>query len=204
MMQSKNWRELNQSTFRCEKQPAVGSGGIVAANHPLGAAAGAEMLAAGGNAVDAAVATLLSLTVVEPMMVGLLGGGMMQVRMSDGRHVVIDGQSQAPAAATQEMFETISDDIATRLETVGRKNACGPMATATAGNLPAWIRALETLGTFSLADVIAPAIRHAESGFLVTPYLFECIAEAASDMEKDAAIASIFCPMAALSSPAAD
>ena len=99
MMQSKNWRELNQSTFRCEKQPAVGSGGIVAANHPLGAAAGAEMLAAGGNAVDAAVATLLSLTVVEPMMVGLLGGGMMQVRMSDGRHVVIDGQSQAPAAA---------------------------------------------------------------------------------------------------------
>ncbi len=193
-MRTSHWRTNSRSDFTCEKQPVQGANGIVVANHPLGTAAGAEMLAAGGNAVDAAVATLLALTVVEPMMVGLIGGGMMHIRLSDGRGVVLDGQSQAPAAATPDMFECVSDEIATRLETVGRRNACGPMATATAGNLPAWVEALETFGTLSLADVIAPAIRHAERGFLTTPYLFECTGEAAADMAKDQAIASLFLP----------
>src|SRR5437899_5613749 len=84
--------------FACEKLPATGSRGMVVTNHPLASAAGAEMLAAGGNAIDAAIAALFALTVVEPMMVGILGGGMAHVRLADGRHVVIDGQSTAPLA----------------------------------------------------------------------------------------------------------
>lgn len=180
--------------FTSEKRPAAGSQGVVAANHPLGAAAGAEMLAAGGNAVDAAVATLLTLTVVEPMMVGLVGGGMMHIRDASGGHSVIDGQSQAPAAATPDMFEPISDDIATRLETKGRRNAIGPLAVATAGNLRAWAHALETRGTMSLADAIVPAIRHAERGFAATPYLAECAGECAADLAGDPRIAALFLP----------
>ena len=70
-----NWRDRAGTLFDCEKQPAAGSRGMVTANNPLGAMAGAEMQAAGGNAVDAAVATLFTLTVVEPMMVGISGGG---------------------------------------------------------------------------------------------------------------------------------
>lgn len=193
-MTSSSWRSRSTATFACEKQPAAGANGVVVANNPLGAAAGAEMLAAGGNAVDAAVATLLTLTVVEPMMVGLIGGGMTHIRTPDGRHTVIDGQSQAPAAATSTMFEPVSDAIATRLETAGRRNAVGPLATATAGNLPAWVKALETYGTFSLADVIEPAIRHAERGFKVTPYLSECAGEAAADLARDPVIAALFLP----------
>jgi len=189
-----SWSELSPVHLTCEKHPVTGSNGIVAANHPLGAAAGVEMLAAGGNAVDAAVATLLTLTVVEPMMVGLIGGGMMHIRTADGQHVVIDGQSKAPAAATPHMFEPVSDDITTRLETAGRRNAIGPLSTAAAGNLPAWARALEMHGSMSLADVIGPAIHHAEHGFHATPYLSECAAEAASDLMKDPLIADIFLP----------
>lgn len=202
-MSDRGWRARAPEAFQTEKAPAAGRNGVVVANHPLGAAAGAEMLAAGGNAVDAAVATLLALTVVEPMMVGLIGGGMSHIRLADGRHVVVDGQSQAPAAATPDMFEPVSDDLPRRLETVGRKNAVGPLATATAGNLKAWAHALETYGTLSLADVLSPAIRHAERGFPATPYLYECAGECAEDLALDARMAALFLPDGAPVAPGA-
>ena len=186
--------QVHEIPIHCDKQPVTSANGIVTANHPLGAAAGLEMLAAGGNAVDAAVATLLTLTVVEPMMVGLIGGGMMHIRTASGEHVVIDGQSQAPAAAHAQMYTPVSDEIATRLETHDRKNAVGPLATATAGNLKAWALALDTYGTFSLADVLEPAIRHAKRGFRTSGYLHECALETASDLASDKRIAELYLP----------
>ena len=85
-----NWRDRTATTFECQKMPAVSSRGMVVSNHPLASSAGAEMLAAGGNAIDAAIATLFTLTVVEPMMVGIIGGGMAHIRLADGSHRFID------------------------------------------------------------------------------------------------------------------
>src|SRR5215212_6948279 len=136
------WRERAATVFRCEKQPATGSRGMMVTNHPLASAAGAEMLAAGGNAVDAAVAALFALTVVEPMMVGLLGGGMTHIRAADGAHTVIDGLSTIPAAAQPDMYTPVSQDWPAALETVGRANAVGALSVAVPGNLLAWCEAL--------------------------------------------------------------
>src|SRR5438034_3398684 len=103
-----NWRQRAGTVFTTDKQPAIARGGMVVTNHPLASAAGAEMLAAGGNAVDAAVASLFALGVVEPMMVGALGAGHAQLFLADGRHTVIDAYTTAPAAARPDMYRPLS------------------------------------------------------------------------------------------------
>jgi gamma-glutamyltranspeptidase/glutathione hydrolase len=160
--------------FTCQKQSATGSRGMVVTNHPLASVAGMQVLVEGGNAVDAAVASLFALTVVEPMMVGVLGGGLAHIRLPDGRHTILDGMSTAPSAARPDMF----DDAAL----AARANQVGPLAVGVPSALLAWCTALERYGTMKLADAMAPAIRLAERGFVVTPYLADCIADTAADL----------------------
>ena len=176
----------------CSKQPAFATNGMVAASHPLASAAGAETIAAGGNAIDAAVATLFTLTVVEPMMVGIVGGGMAHLRLSNGTHRVIDGLGRAPLAVGPDVYKPISDTMPDYLETEGRENAVGAKAIAVPGSLKAWCEMLERYGTLSLADVMEPAIRHASRGFIVTPYLSECIDEALPGLVLDPVISSVY------------
>ena len=167
---------------------------MVVTNHPLASAAGAEVLLGGGNAVDAAVAALFALTVVEPMMVGVLGGGITHLRLAGGRHVVLDAVSTAPAAAHGAMYETVSDELPDYRRTVGRANEVGAAAVAVPGALAGWCRALGDFGTLSLADVTAPAIRLAERGFTATPYLADCVADRAPDLGRDPGLAPLFLP----------
>lgn len=188
------WRSRAGTSFACEKRPASGSRGMVVTNHPLASAAGAEMLTAGGNAVDAAIAGFFTLSVVEPMMVGIFGGGMAHIRLADGSHRVIDGQAYAPAAATPDMYRPVSDTLPNYLDTEGRENALGPKAVCVPGNLMAWCETLARFGTMPLADVMEPAIRHASRGFRTTPYLWECASDAAADLARDPEIAKLFLP----------
>ncbi len=193
-MSNATWRSHAKALFDCEKQPAIGTRGMVVANHPLASAAGAEMLAAGGNAIDAAIATLFTLTVVEPMMVGIVGGGMTHIRFSDGRHTIIDGMSRAPLAASPDCYTPISNTTPDYFETKGRENAAGAKAVAAPGNLMAWCETLRRFGTLPLANVMAPAIKWASQGFRITPYLFECVSDAAADLSLDAEISKLFMP----------
>ena len=163
-------------------------------NHPLGSAAGHEMLALGGNAVDAAVAALLALTVVEPMMVGIAGGGVSHLRLPDGTHKVYDCLSQAAASARPDMFQPVSDALPDYMETAERRNLVGPSAVAVPGNLRGWCAMHGAHGALPFADVIAPAIRFAAGGFPVTSYLSSNIERHADDMAKDPEISRIFLP----------
>jgi len=189
-----NWRNRAGTVFECQKQPASGSRGMVVSNHPLASAAGAEMLAAGGNAIDAAISTLFALTVVEPMMVGIIGGGMAHIRLSDGSHRFIDGQSTVPLQVRPDTYRSKPGSAHDVFDTVGNENLTGPKAVAAPGSLKAWCETLRRFGTMSLADVMQPAIKHAARGFAATPYLCDCIGDSATDMLKDKPISAIYLP----------
>jgi gamma-glutamyltranspeptidase/glutathione hydrolase len=180
--------------FLCEKKPATGSRGMVVTNHPLASAAGAQVLLAGGNAIDAAVASLFALTVAEPMMVGILGGGLSHIRLADGRHVVIDNLSTAPGHATPDMYDCLSDEIGKQRDTRDRENVVGAKAIAVPGALKGWCEALARFGTLTLADILQPAIGLAERGFVVTPYLSNCITDNAADLADDPGLAAMLLP----------
>jgi len=180
-----NWRDRAGTRFTCEKQSAHGPGGMAVSNHPLASAAGLEMLAAGGNAIDAAVAMQFALTVVEPMMVGLIGGTTCHIRLADGSHTIIDGMSAVPLAGHPTMFRPIAGTPPNVYDVERRENQVGPKAVATPGSLLAWTHALRRYGTLSLADVMQPALRHATRGFTVTPYLSDCIESAGADLMQD-------------------
>ncbi|WP_249120111.1 gamma-glutamyltransferase [Plastoroseomonas hellenica] len=196
------WRERAGTSFVCEKASATGRA-MVVANHPLASAAGAEMLALGGNAIDATVATLFTLGVVEPMMVGIFGGGTALIRLADGRETIIDGLSTAPAAARPDSYKPVSDAWPDYMEVEGRANAVGASAVAVPGTLKGWCEALERHGRLDLATVIDPAIRHAERGFRVSQYLHECVQSTAADLARDPAIAALLLPGGSAIAPGA-
>ena len=177
--------------FTCEKSPASGGGGMVVTNHPLGSAAGVEMLAAGGNAIDAAVAALLALTVVEPMMVGIAGGGLSHIRLADGQHLVIDALSAAAAAMHPEIYQPVSDHPAQYMDAKDNRNLIGASAVAVPGNLAGWCDMHARFGRLPFADVVEPAIRLATRGFAVTHYLAGAIRESEAELSRDPEMARL-------------
>ena len=180
----KNWRDNAGTAFDLQKQSTTASNGMVVANHPLGSVAGAEMLAMGGNAIDAAIAALFTQGVVEPMMVGIFGGGWINIRLADGQHIIVDDYPTAPASASPDLYRPVSDTWPDYMKAEGNENTVGPLSVAIPGNLKGWCEVLEKFGNLSLFDVMQPAIRHAENGFPMSPYLSECIREAAPNIRR--------------------
>jgi gamma-glutamyltranspeptidase / glutathione hydrolase len=156
---------------RLAYRPTVmGRRGVVTSAHPLASMAGIEILLAGGNAVDAAVAVASTLNVVEPFMSGAGGIGLMLISRGDERHV-LDFIGRAPKAADATRC---TDD-----ELVG-----GPKSCATPGNLGGWLAALERFGTMDRARVLAPAIGHAERGVPLTWKNVEFVEQGRATLER--------------------
>ena len=138
------------------------AGGVVAVSNPRAAKVGADVLAAGGNAVDAAAAIQFALNVVEPQSSGIGGGGFMLVYVArENRTYVVDSREKAPAAATPTMFGTLSFENA----------STSGISVGVPGTLRGVSTALKNWGTISLAKALDPAIALAESGFAVGPLL---------------------------------
>ena len=133
---------------------------MVASDAPLASRAGVEVLRAGGNAVDAAVAVGFALAVVYPEAGNLGGGGFAVVRMADGRVAAFDYREVAPLAATRDMFVDSSGALT-------EKSTVGPLASGVPGAVAGLAATHQRFGALPLAAVMAPAIRMAESGFAV-------------------------------------
>jgi len=134
----------------------------IASAHPLATRAGMEILDAGGNAFDAAVAVSAALAVVEPTSSGLGGGGFWLLhRASDGREVMIDGRERAPLAAQRDMYLDKGGEVIPHL------SVDGPLAAAIPGEPAALVHLARDYGRLPLTKTLAPAIRLARDGFPV-------------------------------------
>jgi gamma-glutamyltranspeptidase/glutathione hydrolase len=148
--------------FAASRAPAFGRSGMVVSSSSEAAQAGAEMLHAGGNAVDAAVATAFAVAVTQPFSAGLGGGAFVLLRLPDGQVFAVDARETAPAAATRDMY--------LRPGTPERASMFGPLAVAVPSFTAGLAEVQERWGTLTLERVLAPAIRLAEKGFPIGPY----------------------------------
>lgn len=184
--------DTNSPATATIKRPAIASKGMVTSNHPLASLAGNEMLVKGGNAVDAAIATMFALTVVEPMMVTIFGAGFVNIRLADGTCTIIDNYVTVPGAATPDMFDPEPGRIDHKVK--GELNEVGHLAVATGGTLLGWATAIKKYGRLSLGEVMDPAIRFARDGFRVSPYLQAITKMQEANIRRYPATAEVFLP----------
>jgi gamma-glutamyltranspeptidase / glutathione hydrolase len=147
---------------RADSKPVHAPHAIVVSVDELASKAGADIMQAGGNAIDAAVATGFALAVVYPQAGNLGGGGFMLVRMADGKTHFIDFREEAPAAATANMYLDAQGNVIEGASEYGYK------AIGVPGSVAGLVYAEKKYGKLTLPQVMAPAIRLARDGFALT------------------------------------
>jgi gamma-glutamyltranspeptidase/glutathione hydrolase len=143
-------------------EPVHAQHGIVVSVHELASRAGVEIMQAGGNAVDAAVATGFALAVVHPPAGNLGGGGFMLIRMAEGKIHFLDYREKAPAAATRDMYLDPQGNVIEGASEIGYK------AIGVPGSVAGMVYAEQKYGKLTLKQVMAPAIRLAREGYALS------------------------------------
>ncbi len=156
---------LTDAAGQVAARPVTGRNGAVASPEPEAAAVGIQVMKAGGNAVDAAVAMGFALAVTLPTAGNLGGGGFMVINLPDGREVAIDYREMAPAAATRDMY--LDEDG----KAVAARSRVGHLAAGVPGSVAGLCHVQRRYGKLPLAKVMAPAIRLARDGFVVSRWL---------------------------------
>ncbi|MBT3231855.1 MAG: gamma-glutamyltransferase [Calditrichaeota bacterium] len=165
--------------------PVSGTNGMVVAAHPLAAEAGINVLKDGGNAVDAAIATLFMLNVVEPHASGLGGGGFAVVRMADGDAKAINFREKAPSKIDPSFYYDPADTNHTRMGH-GATAVCVPGAAA------GWAQMFHSWATLPLERLARDAINAAENGFPVDPTLAGQIMNNFENLSSDSIMSEVF------------
>jgi len=143
-------------------QPVHAEHAIVVSVHELASQVGVDIMRAGGNAVDAAVATGFALAVVHPAAGNIGGGGFMLIRMADGKAHFLDYRETAPAAATRGMYLDARGNVIEGASDIGYK------AIGVPGSVAGMVYAEKKYGKLTLQQVMAPAIKLAREGYALT------------------------------------
>ena len=151
------------TNFGTINHPSLSKNGMVSTQDRLAAQVGANILARGGNAVDAAVATGFALAVTHPQAGNLGGGGFMLVYLADEKKTIaLDFREMAPALATRDMYLNAQGDVDNEIAQYSRASAGVP------GTVMGLLQALDTYGTMTRRQVMGPAIRLASEGFIAS------------------------------------
>lgn len=167
--------------YPSRKMPVL-AGNVVSTTQPLAAQAGLRMMLAGGNAVDAAIATAITLTVVEPVMNGI-GGDMFALVWHEGELYGLNASGRSPAAWTPEFF--------------AGQDAMPPLGWGTVtvpGAVSGWKALSDRFGSLPFAKLFEPAIEYARNGFPVSPTVARQWATQAPNLKEQPGYADAFMP----------
>ncbi|PZX00696.1 gamma-glutamyltransferase 1 [Pseudomonas sp. 478] len=167
------------SAYAASVAPVAAENGMVVTAQHLASHVGVDVLKNGGNAVDAAVAVGYALAVVYPAAGNLGGGGFMTIQLADGRKTFLDFREKAPLAATANMYLDKEGNVVPDLSTRGH------LAVGVPGTVSGMELALQKYGTKPRKEVIAPAIKLAEDGFVLEQGDVELLEYATDVFKKD-------------------
>jgi gamma-glutamyltranspeptidase/glutathione hydrolase len=160
--------------------------GMVVSSQHLASEVGAAILRQGGNAIDAAVAVGYALAVTHPCCGNLGGGGFMTIHFADGKNTFINFREKAPLAARAEMFLDAGGKV------VSSRSLNGYLAVGVPGTVMGLETARQKYGTLPRAALIAPAIKLAEEGFVLTRGDVDVLAEGTQEFRNEPNVAAIF------------
>lgn len=153
-------RNINPYQYTTTKK-AVAQNGAVASAHPLASKVGVEIMKAGGNAVDAAIATQLALAVVYPGAGNIGGGGFMVARLANGTTVALDYREMAPASAHRDMYLDAGGNAQ------AEKSLRGHLSSGVPGTVAGLFESLK-YAKLPFKQLIQPAIDLAQKGYVIT------------------------------------
>lgn len=174
------------AAFAASPVPVEGQNGMVVTAQHLASQVGVDVLKAGGNAVDAAVAVGYALAVVYPTAGNLGGGGFMTIRLADGTTTFLDFRERAPLAATSTMYLDAEGNP------IPGASIDGYLAVGTPGSVAGLEMAREKYGTKPREELLAPAIRLATEGFVLEQGDIASFADGNDRLARDPAAARIF------------
>ncbi|WP_048645943.1 gamma-glutamyltransferase family protein [Nitratireductor soli] len=171
--------------FRPGRPPTLARDAAIATSHPLATAAGLEILSAGGNAVDAALAAVAAQCVVEPHMTGIGGDCFVLYAPAGGDVIALNGSGRAPAAASVERLKALG------LSQIARTS---PHAVTVPGAIAAWTKLHGDHGSLPLEQLFRRAVDYAENGYPITPRVAQDWRAEAALLAEDAGARAVYLP----------
>lgn len=177
---------LSPQLYAASEPAAEARNGMVVSSQHLASQAGADILKAGGNAVDAAVAVGYAQAVVNPCCGNIGGGGFMTLHLADGKNIFINFRETAPASASADMYLDKNGNL------IKDASLYGYLAAGVPGTVKGLDYALEKYGTMKREQVMAPAIKLARDGFILTRADTDVLDTTTARFKQDPEAARIF------------